>query len=160
MNRTVRSVLVATAIILGVGALAVLGAGAYVIYHDTTARFVGAETAEAAFDEVARQFANTRPLVDLRGVDLPVLDRSAAAPRHEVRMLHVLSYDARSRKLVRVDLPGWMLKWMSARGTIRIANLEMFDAARDRLTLEDIERHTPGVIVSGTGRTRVLVWTE
>ena len=65
-----------------------------------------------------------------------------------------------ARKLVRVDLPGWLLKWLSARGTIRLANLEMFNDSRDRLTLEDIERHTPGVIVAGAGRTRVLVWTE
>jgi len=120
MNKTLRSTLVSAAIIAGAGALAVVGSCAYLVYHNTTATFVRAETADAEFAEVAGRFPESRPLVDLRGLDLPLLDRDETATRHEVRFLHVLSYDARSRKLVRVDLPGWLLKWLSARGTIRL----------------------------------------
>jgi hypothetical protein len=67
---------------------------------------------------------------------------------------------------------------MSAGGRVRLINLGMFGDDRDRITLEDLERHGPGLIfdvrasqvahivaVSAIfGRTspdsRVLVWSE
>ncbi|HTK29823.1 MAG TPA: hypothetical protein VL309_09745 [Vicinamibacterales bacterium] len=159
-SRTWRSALLAAAIIGGAAAALFVAGGAWVIYRQTRAEFVGADRAAAEFDEVLARFADQPALVELRGVDLPVVRRSATAPRHDVHVLHVLSYDPLSRKLVHADVPGWMLEWLSAHGTIRLANLELFDDSRDRLTLEDLERHTPGIIVSGAARTRVLVWTE
>jgi hypothetical protein len=154
------AILIAAAIIATAAAAIFLAVGAYIIYRHTDAQFVGADAAAIEFDRVQAQFAGAQPLVEFRGVDLPNMRRDESTPRREVNTLHVLAYDPRTRKLVKADIPGWMLKWISAHGTIRLANLEMFDDARDRLTLEDIERHTPGIIVSGRAPARVLVWTE
>jgi hypothetical protein len=159
-RKTWASIAIAAAIIAAAAAAILIATGAYILYRHTSARFVGADTAAIEFDRVQEQFADKQPLVELRGVDLPVVRRNESAVRREVHTLHVLSYDPRSRKLVKADIPGWTLKWMSAHGTIRLANLEMFDDARDRLTLEDIERHTPGIIITGRVPARVLVWTE
>jgi hypothetical protein len=41
-----------------------------------------------------------------------------------------------------------------------LANLYMLADDRDRITLEDLERHGPGLICDFRARSRVLVWTE
>ena len=159
-KRTWLAVVGAAAIIIGAIAVLVVGGGAYIIYTHTAAQFVDTAGADAQFGAARARFAGQEPLIELRGVDTPVLHRHESAPRREVVALHVLSYDTRTRKLVHADIPGWLLRVVSAHGSIRLANLEMFDDDRDRITLEDLERHGPGLIVDAQGRSRVLVWTE
>jgi hypothetical protein len=159
-KRTWRAVVGVAAIIVGAIAVLLVGGGAYIIYNHTAAQFVDAAAADAQFDAERARFAGQQPLIELRGVDVPVVHRQPSAPRREVTALHVLSYDTRTRKLVRAEIPGWLLRFVSAHGSIRLANLEMFDDERDRITLEDLERHGPGLIVDAQGRSRVLVWSE
>jgi hypothetical protein len=67
---------------------------------------------------------------------------------------------------------------MSVGGRIRFMDLGMFGDERDRITLEDLERHGPGLILDTSGRSvgplaisdamlgtdtqksQLLVWTE
>ncbi|HEY2904640.1 MAG TPA: hypothetical protein VGJ29_02000 [Vicinamibacterales bacterium] len=159
-KRTWLAIAAAAAIILGAIAIIAVGTGAYIIYTHTAAQFVDAAAADAQIAAQRALFAGQEPLIELRGVDTPLVHRHPDAPRREVMSLHVLSYDPRARKLVRAEVPGWLLRVVSAHGTIRLANLEMFNDDRDRVTLEDLERHGPGLIVEAQGRSRVLVWTE
>jgi hypothetical protein len=159
-KKTWRSTAAAAGIIFGSVVLIVVGGGAYIIHTHIAAQFVDSASAEAQFDAQRQLLANQQPLIELRGVDVPVVHRRPEAPQHEIISLHVLSYDPRTRKLVRLDLPGWLLRLVSARGSIRLANLELFNDERDRITLEDLERHGPGLIVDARGTPRVLVWTE
>ena len=150
----------AAAIVLGAIAVVAVASAAYVVYTHTTAQFVDAAAGDARLNAQREHFAGQEPLIELRGVDQPLVHRHPDAPRREVAALHVLSYDPRARKLVTTEIPGWLLRIVSARGVIRLANLEMFNDERDRVTLEDLERHGPGLIVEVHGRSRVLVWTE
>jgi hypothetical protein len=159
-KKTWVAVVTATAIILGAAAILFAAIGGYAIYSHTAAQFVDTAAANAQFESRRLELAGQEPLIELRGVDSPVLHRRPDLPRREVVVLHVLTYDPRSRKLVRADIPGWLLRVVSAHGTIRLANLEMFADDRDRITLEDLERHGPGLIVDAPARSRVLVWTE
>jgi hypothetical protein len=159
-KRTWLAVLGAAAIIAGAIAVVLIGGAVYVVHDHTSTQFVDAATADAQIDAERARFAGQEPLIELRGVDVPVVHRQPSAARRDVSVLHVLSYDARTRKLVRMDIPGWLLKFVSAHGSIRLANLELFNDERDRITLEDIERHGPGLIVDAEARSRVLVWTE
>jgi hypothetical protein len=161
-TRTSRAVAATAAIVLAAIAIIVVGTGAYIIYTHTSAQFIDAAAADAQIAAQREQFAGQQPLIELRGVDLPVVHRHPDAPRREVSALHVLSYDPRARKLVRAELPGWLLRVVSARGAIRLANLEMFNDDRDRVTLDDLERHGPGLILDSRSRggREVLVWLE
>jgi hypothetical protein len=142
-----------------------IGAGAYIASRYSTTSVVAPEQADAEFAAARKQFAGEQPFFELRGVNgglMPVVHRTPTSPKRELVALDVLSYDPRTHTLRRSRLPGWFLKWASARGAIRLANLEVFDDARDRITLDDLERRGPGLIVDiGSGdRTRVLMWTE
>jgi hypothetical protein len=159
-KRTWLAIAAAAAVVLGSIAIISVATGAYIIYTHTAAQFIDAAAGDAQIAGQRAQFAGQEPLIELRGVDNPQVHRHPEAPRREVATLHVLSYDPRARKLVRVDIPGWLLRVVSAHGAIRLANLEMFNDDRDRVTLEDLERHGPGLIVEAQGRSHVLVWTE
>ncbi len=150
----------AAAIVVATLALVAIGSGAYIVYTHTNAQFVDAAAGDAQIAAQRSEFEGQEPLIELRGVDEPLVHRRPDKTRREIAALHVLSYDPRARKLVRVDIPGWFLRLASAHGSIRLANLEMFNDERDRVTLEDLERHGPGLIVETTGRSHVLVWTE
>ena len=161
-KRTWLAVAAAAAIVLAAIAIIAVATGAYIIYTHTAAQFVDAAAADAQMAAQREQFAGQEPLIELRGVDMPLVHRHPDAPRREVAALHVLSYDPRARKLVRAEVPGWLLRVVSARGAIRLANLEMFNDARDRVTLENLDRHGPGLVFESHSRggPSVLVWVE
>ena len=64
-------------------------------------------------------------------------------------------------KLVKFSIPFWLLRMKS--GPIRIGSYANgWDDSRVRFTIEDLERHGPGLLIDETERTegRVLVWVE
>jgi hypothetical protein len=149
-------------VLLGLSAVAAVGGAVFFFRRHIQAQFTPSETANQQFDAQRAKFAGQEPLIEMPLGDEPVMHRSPEKPRHELQSLHALVYDARGGKLTHVDIPGWLLVFMSGGGRIRIANLEVFDDDRDRVTLEDLERHGPGLVLDlrrGRG-TQVLVWTE
>jgi hypothetical protein len=161
-KKTWISILIAAVIIVWMLALAMVGGTALFIYSHINSQFTPAENAERQFAQMRARFAGQQPLVEMRTDDEPVLHRTASAPRQELRSLHALAYDTRAQKLVHVDVPIWLLRFMPSGNTIRIADLDELDDQRARLTLEDLERHGPGLVLDVRRRRngQVLVWTE
>jgi hypothetical protein len=158
-----RSIAVALAVFAGAALACAIGLGIWLVRGHTSAAFVDASAAQAQFDAVHAQLAASEPLFEVRtaaGSRTPVIHRNLSAPLRPIAALHVLSYDPRIRKLARADIPGWVLDVVSVRGTIRIANLEMFDDRRDRVTLADLERHGPGLVAEIAGPPHIVIWTE
>jgi hypothetical protein len=161
-KKTVIAVVVSVVLIVGLLAVGIVGGTAFFIYRHVNAQFTPQENAEQQFAAQRARFDGQQPLLEMSLGDEPTIHRTPAQPRRELKALHALVYDARSSKLTHVDIPGWLLQLMSGGGRIRIANLEMFDDDRDRVTLEDLERHGPGLVLDlqRGRRTQVLVWTE
>ena len=161
-KKTVISVVIAVVLIIGLLAVAMVGGTAFFIYRHVNAQFTAMDTAEQQFTSQRAKFGSQQPLIEMTLGDAPVMHREPEKPRRELQSLHALVYDSRTGKLTHVDIPGWLLRLMSGGGRIRIANLEMFDDDRDRVTLEDLERHGPGLVLDlHRGRaSQVLVWTE
>ena len=161
-RKTVIAVVVSLVVIIGLLAAGIVGGTAFFIYRHVNGQFTPKENAEAQFAAQRAKFAGQQPLIEMPLGDEPVMHRSPDKPPHELHSLHALVYDDRAGKLTHVDIPGWLLRMMSGGGRIRIANLEVFDDDRDRVTLEDLERHGPGLILDlHRGRaSQVLVWTE
>jgi len=161
-KKTVIAVVVSVVLIIGLLAAGIVGGTAFFIYRHVHAQFTPQENAEQQFAAQRERFAGQQPLLELSLGDEPTIHRTPEQPRRELNALHALVYDGRAGKLTHVDIPGWLLRMMSGGGRIRIANLEMFDDDRDRVTLEDLERHGPGLLLDlrrGRG-SQVLVWTE
>lgn len=127
---------------------------------------VEAPVAEQQFDQLRARFKGQQPLVEFVGRegfdndDKTTVHRpSPDAPRAKITTLKVLIYDLHENHLVHVDVPGWLMRMMP---TGRYGGWEGDDQfVRNRITLEDIERHGLGLVVDGRNRnTRILVWSE
>ena len=163
-KKTWISIVIASVIIIGLLAIGIVGSTALFIYHHVNAKIVPQESAEQEFTTARARFVNQQPLIELTADDEPVVHRNTSGPRHEIQSLHALVYDGRARKLTHLDVPGWLLKVMSAGGRIRIANLDVLDdETSSKVTLEDLERHGPGLVLDlrrARGSQQLLLWTE
>jgi hypothetical protein len=165
-RRTWVSVLVASVIIVGILAAAAIGGTAFFIYRHVNTQFTPNEKADAQFAEARARFAGQRPLLELRRGDEPVLHREAIPaemPEAKLETLRVLAYDTHAEKLVRVSIPFWLLRLAPSRHVSFLSDTGIdFDSDRVHLTLDDLERRGPGLILDQADRrgSHVLVWTE
>jgi hypothetical protein len=167
-RRTWVSILIAAVIIVGVLAIAAVGGTAYFFYRHINASFTPPENADAEFAQARARFAGQQPLIEIRKDDEPILHREAAPKRGaappRLVALRVLAYDTRARKLVRVTIPFWLLRLAPSGKKVSFLNDNGidFDTDRVQLTLEDLERRGPGLVLDQADRrgSQVLVWTE
>jgi hypothetical protein len=132
------------------------------------------QTADQEFARQRARFAGQQPLIELRkSVDEDermIFHRPAeSAPRRtDLQTIRVLFYNSRDARLVRIDVPLWIMRMMPSNGgtqgrrmTLRGRDVD-FDFDSGNLTLEDVERHGPGLVVDGVDShgAQVLVWAE
>jgi hypothetical protein len=161
------SILIAGVIVVGILAVSVVGGAAYFIYRHVNTTFTATETAESEFTRARARFAGQQPLIELRRDDEPLIHREmvAEAPptAYKLEALRVLAYDRHAGKLVRVSIPFWLLRLAPSKH-FSVLDDNGFDLDSDhvRLTIEDIERRGPGLIMDAKDRrgSHVLVWTE
>jgi len=165
-RKTWISVLIASVLIVGILAVAAIGGTAFFIYQHVNTQFAPNEKAEAQFAEARARFAGQKPLIEMRKDDEPVLHRDvipASLPATKLETLHVLAYDTHEEKLVRVSIPFWLLRLAPTNHVSFLNDTGIdFDSDRVRLTLADLERRGPGLIIDQADRrgSHVLVWTE
>ena len=83
--------------------------------------------------------------------------------RVAITALHAVVYNTDTRKLVTIDVPMWVLRMLPTHKRFSFVNDDVdFDSSRAHLTLEDVDRHGPGLILDGHSRDgdRVLIWAE
>jgi hypothetical protein len=166
-RKTWVSVLIAAVIIVGVLAVSAVGGAAYFIYRHVHTQFVPTDNAARQFESARSRFAGQAALLELRkGDDEPVLHREVipkVMPAAKLDTLRVLAYDTRANKLVNVSIPMWLLR-LAPSNKFSFLNDNGIDLDSDRihLTLDDLERRGPGLLLDQTDRrgSQVLVWTE
>ena len=125
---------------------------------------VEATVAEQEFNQTRERFRGQQPLVEVtgteRGDDETKVHRpSATARRAQINTLRVLVYDTNENRLIRATIPGWLLRMMPNGRYSGFQGDETF--TRNRITIEDLERHGLGLIVDGHNRdNRILIWSE
>jgi len=164
-RRTWVSVLIASVIIIGVVAVAAIGGTAYFIYRHVNTEFTQSANAQRQFVDARARFAGQQPLIEMRRGDEPVLHREVitASRPERIETLRVLAYDEHGGKLVNVTIPMWLLRMFpSKRMSFLSDNGIDFDSDRVHVTLEDLERRGPGLVLEQAARrgSRVLVWPE
>jgi hypothetical protein len=173
-----KSVFIVVALIGAVALAGMGGAALFLSRYVRTEYDVPSDAAARQFEQTRARFTGQRPFIEYQGLQPPIVRRDWSAPRRRLVALHGLVYDADAQELRRGEVPWAVLRVMSAGGRLRLINLGMFGDDRDRIALEDLERHGPGLIfdvragqvahivaVSAIfGRTspdsRVLVWSE
>ena len=167
-RKTWISIAIATVASLCLLALAVVGGTAFFIYRHVDAKFTSETTAQDEFQAARARFTGQQPLIEIpREGDEPILHRDQLrrerAPDKPLESLRVLAYDDTSGKLVHVTIPFWLLRIMPTKNMSFLNDEGLdIDTRRLRLTLEDVERRGPGLLLDQKDRrgSQVLVWTE
>lgn len=146
--------------LIALGFAALAGTGAYFVFRSMEER-TGTEAEALRLIETAKaRFGSRPPLVeiaDARRADIRI-NRPADASATPVGTIHVINWKSDTRELTRFEFPLWLMRFSSA----NIASQLGIVPADLRLTVSDVERYGPGVVVDyGTqGSSRVLVWVD
>jgi hypothetical protein len=144
------------------GIIAMAAAGLWFVRSHVDIRTTTTAAATEDFQTIRQRFAAQKPLVELDeyGTFLRAnTERPAGTQRPQT--LHVMAFDPRDEKVVRVEVPFWILRLKMAHGRFDIGSSNV-DLARMRLTVEDLERYGPILILDQKDPrgARVLVWSQ
>jgi hypothetical protein len=166
-KKTWISVAVAAVIVLFVLAAAVVGGTAFFIYRHIDTQSTTSMTAQQEFDSARKRFEGQRPLIEMRRGEEPVLHRdllkNEKLPEKPLHSLRVLAFDEDEGKLIRVTIPFWLMRLFPSKNLSFLSDEGIdIDTGRMRLTLDDLERRGPGLLLDQKDRrgSQVLVWTE
>ena len=76
--------------------------------------------------------------------------------------MNIIAFDARDERVVRMDIPFWLLRLKMHGTLINAHGSGNIDLAKLKLTVEDLERFGPTLIVDhrDADGSRVLVWSQ
>lgn len=152
-------------VVIGIiGIVAMAGVGFYFFSQHFDTKVVTRENAAQEFDDVRARFATQKALIELdeHGRFLRAnADRPASQHTKVPDQLYVLAFDPDDRRIVRVNIPFWLLRMKTHGGTVDF-NANHLDLEDLKLSVEDLERFGPTLIVDhqGTSGERVLVWSQ
>ena len=151
--------------VVALGILGIVAMAATTLWFVRSHVDVRATTVTAAsndFDTVRARFAAQKPLIELddRGEFIRAnTDRPAGTVRPQ--SLNIMAFDPDEEKVVRMDLPFWLLRLKSGGTRFSMGGGDV-DLAKLRLTVEDLERFGPTLILDHKDHNgaRVLVWSQ
>lgn len=142
-------------------AVAVLAAtGAYFVFRHMEKRASSEAEAIKALEAVRARFGPRPPLVEIadpRRADVRI-NRPTEAAAAPVSTLHIMNWERDTGELMQTEAPVWLLRFSS----LNIASQLGLAPAKFRITVSDIERYGPGIVVDygAAGASRVLVWVD
>ena len=145
--------------------VALVGGGAYVVSKHVKTELVGRVSAEEQFVRQRARFAGQQPLIEVQKADSDDVEAKVHRPAEDARKvelqtMRVLVYNAHEGRLVHVDLPFWLIRLMPSGRLGSFSGDFSFDSGR--ITVDDLERHGPGLILDARDSrdAQVLIWTE
>jgi hypothetical protein len=144
------------------GVIAMAAAGLWFVKSHVDIRTTTTAAATEDFQTIRQRFATQKPLIELdeHGSFLRAnVDRPPGTQRPQT--LNVMAFDPHEEKVVRMELPFWLLRLKGSGGRFDIGRSNV-DLARMRITVEDLERYGPILILDqkDTDGSRVLVWSQ
>jgi hypothetical protein len=151
-------------VVLGIlGLVGLAAAGLWFAKTHIDVRTVSSATVvNADFERIRERFTNQRPLIELdeRGHFLRANpDRPPSQRRPDT--LNIMAFDPDEGRVVKMDIPFWLLRLKMGGTHIGLGN-DSIDLHDLRITIEDLERYGPTLIVDHKGRhgEHVLVWSQ
>ena len=148
-------------LVVGVVLVGVVG---YVIYQQFAiqAKTATEGSADEEFAKIVATFEGQKPYLVIKDGEPVVTEAPAASPGKPVEALHIIIWDPDKRKVVKLNLPFWLLR-MTKGQPIKISSTdEPGEAMKLKITVEDLERRGPGLVLDhkeASGE-RVLVWAQ
>jgi hypothetical protein len=140
--------------------VALAGTSAYFVLRHMEKRASGEPEAVKAVDAVKARFGARPPLleiIDARRADIRI-NRPVDASPTPVDTVHVINWKSDTGELSTADLPLWLMRFSS----VNLLSQLGVAPAKFRLTVNDVERYGPGIVVDygAPGAFRVLVWVD
>ena len=143
------------------GVIAMAAAGLWFVKSHVNVQTTTQAVASADFQTIRARFANQKPLIELdeRGNFLHANTDRPTSPQR-TQTLAILAFDSNDEKIIRLDLPFWLLR-LKADSRIEVGGNNV-DLKKLRLTVEDLERFGPTLILDqkDTDGSRVLIWSQ
>jgi len=152
--------------IVAVGILCVIAMAAVGLWFVRSHVDIRAASTAAVTDEfqtIRARFPDQRPLIELddRGnVFHANTDRPAGTQR--VQSLNIMAFDPDDEKVVKMDLPFWLVRLKMGGTRFEVGRGNNIDLANLHLTVEDLERYGPTLILDHkkSDGSRVLIWSQ
>ena len=146
--------------LIALALVALAGTGAYFVFRHMDQRTGSEAEAIRAIDTVKARFGTRPPLIEINDpqrADIRI-NRPTDASLTRVGTMHVINWNRSTGELVQFEAPVWLLRFSTA----NIASQLGLTPEKFRLTVADIERYGPGIVVdySVPNTTRVLVWVD
>ena len=140
--------------------LALAGTGAYFVFRTMEKQALTETAAQREADMVRARFAGRAPLIEIvdpRSGDIRI-NRPQTADGREVSTVHVVAWKPADQELTRFEVPLWLMRF----STVNLLSRLGVAPERVRLTVDDVRRYGPGVVVdyAAPGKDRVLVWVD
>lgn len=144
------------------GVVTIAGAALWFVRSHINVQPTTVAAASTDFQSIRERFANQKPLIELddRGNFVHAnTDRPNGTKRPD--SLNVMAFDAHDEHVVHVEIPFWMLRLKTHGSLVDVGNGNI-DLQKLRLTVEDLERFGPTLIVDhkDMNGSRVLVWSQ
>jgi len=151
-------------IVIGIlGIVALAAAGLWFVRSHVEVRQTTSAAASSDFESVRARFAAQKPLVELDDSG-EFIRANTDRPNGTVQpqSLHVMVFDPDDEKVIRMELPFWLLRLKSGGNRDFTMNGNHVDMAKLHLSVEDLERFGPTLILDHTDRrgAHVLVWSQ
>jgi hypothetical protein len=149
-----------TLIFLGIGAI--YATVTYVQNHFEVAQHSSEEDVARAFGDVHKRFGDRPAFMEWKD-DRPVVNEAvmkASGTPTTLTTLHVVAYNDDDGNLMKMDIPFWLLRLK--KGPINLGARTGDWSDRVKITVEDLERYGPGIILEASPRDRgrALLWAE
>ena len=158
--RTWVKVTLAGVVLVVIGFIALAGTGTYYfLRHLETAPASEADSRRDA-DAIRARFKGRPPMIEI--VNFEQGDIRIQRVQHpegrRADTVHVLTWKAEDGQMLQTDLPLWLMRFSS----INVLSHLGIAPSKFRLTVEDLKRFGPGIVVDHRqpGRNQVLIWLE
>lgn len=134
--------------------------GTYFVMRHMEKRTSAEQEVVQTINTVKARFG-TRPalieITDPRRADIKI-NRETPPNPPRVDTVHILNWKSDTGELTRTEVPLWLMRFSSVNILSRLG----LAPQQFRLTVDDIERYGPGIIVEygAQGASRVLVWVD
>ena len=154
MKRPARFILFSSIIGTVIIAVTAIGIGLwfFVSHHESSP--VSRQVAEAEFSQLRSRFSTQQPLVDM-SLRQPVDTSTTGQSITPLHTFHTVIFDTRgSQRIVHITVPYWFARLFADRdgefqwlGQLTFLDDTEFDGESIRLSLEQLERQGPGLII-------------
>ena len=140
--------------------LALSATGAYFVLRSMEKKASTEAETLREVDLVRTRFAGRPPLIEIispRPGDIRV-NRQQSPDARPISTIHVIAWKAEDRQMTRAEIPVWLMRF----STVNVLSQLGVAPAEMSLTLDDVRRYGPGIIVdfATPGKDRVLVWVD